>query len=105
MLTGPGGRGVEQRLELDPVQSPPALDRRAADRALPRLGVREQQRPREQRQRVRDQPRVGLQQAAARVERRLEDLLLERLVADDLRDEQVGRLGQLDLAATSPGRA
>ena len=46
---------------------------------------------------MRDQPRVGFQQAAASVERGLEDLLLERLVADDLRNQHVGRLGQLDL--------
>ena len=46
---------------------------------------------------MRDQPRIGFQQATASVERRLEDLLLERLVADDLRDQQVGRLWQLDL--------
>ena len=41
---------------------------------------------------------VRLQQPAARVERGLEDLLLEGLVPDDLRDEQIGRLGQLELS-------
>ena len=38
-----------------------------------------------------------LEQTATGIERCLEDLLLERLVADDLGDQYVGRLGQLDL--------
>ena len=46
---------------------------------------------------MRDQPRVRLEQPAARVECRLEDLLLEWFVADDLGHQQVGGLGQLDL--------
>ena len=62
-------RRVEQRLEVDPVQPLPALDRPMADRALAGLGLRQQQRPRQQRQRVRHLPRAGLQQPASSVER------------------------------------
>ncbi len=76
----------------------PALDRSASERALPALGLGEQDRACEERERVRDQAGSRLEQPLTRVERGLEDLFLERFVADDLGNQQVGRFRQLDLS-------
>ncbi len=58
---------------------------------------REEDRACEERERVRDQAGSRLEQPLTRVERGLEDLFLERFVADDLGNQQVGRFRQLDL--------
>ena len=90
-------RGVEERLEVDAVQISPALDGGAAVGTLPDLCLGELDGPGKEGERVGDQPGSRLQQAPTSVERGLEDLLLERFVADDLGDQQVGLLRQLDL--------
>ena len=86
-------RGVEQRLEVDAVEVLPPCDRGAAEGPLSHLGFGQEDRARQQRERARDQSGCGCQQAAAGVECGLEDLLLERFVADDLGDQQVAGSG------------
>lgn len=64
---------------------------------MARVAVGDEQRPREEGERVRDQSRARCEQPPTGVEGGLEDLLLERLVADDLRDQQIGRPGRFDV--------
>ena len=90
-------RRVEEGLEVHAVQRLPALHGSAPEGPLSDLGLGQQDRPRQQRERMGDQPSFWCQQSVAGVERGLEDLLLEWLVADDLGDQQVGTLRQFDL--------
>ena len=71
-------------MNFDAVEPTPALDRVVPDGALPGLLIGNQQWSREQRQRVRDEPGSGLEQTASSIQCRLENLLLERFVTDDL---------------------
>ena len=79
-------RRVEQGREVDVVEIPPPLQRLSPEGTLSELGPGQQDRARQQRECMRDEAGSGGQQPAAGIERGLEDLLLERLVADDFSD-------------------
>ena len=61
-------RSIQQGLELHAVEPSPTLESVAPDRPLATLALREQEWPRQQDQRVRDQARVWLQQPSPRIE-------------------------------------